>query len=319
FDYCILSTGRNRQSYIMPSVATKGEYLEVMNSYVQRFEAANKIVIVGGGAVGIDIAAELKYAYQKKSVTLIHSRSMLPPEKVSHKFKEQVLNALNILGVNVILESKVTEEKNGAVITANGSSFESNCTVWCASRGKCCTEFLDELIFESAKESSDGGLRIANDMSVSGFPHIFAIGDVNNFPVIETGGGAIFQANVAVQNLIRLISISENGYDSEVPEPVVLETWGPHMAIILGKKMAVAESMQTGLTQKQPQCSVMTCLPRRPGMHWAFLDQVLAAQFEQKRKDMVINDCKLSLLDTVISNNLLQRKQSNQTGCQAKV
>jgi NADH dehydrogenase FAD-containing subunit len=57
----------------------KAPSVDYLRSYQQQVKKASKIVIVGGGAVGVQMATDLKEVYPEKDVTLIHSRDRLMP------------------------------------------------------------------------------------------------------------------------------------------------------------------------------------------------------------------------------------------------
>lgn len=50
-----------------------------MEQRAERLKAAPRIVVVGGGALGIQFAADLKDVYPDKEVTLLHSRHRMMP------------------------------------------------------------------------------------------------------------------------------------------------------------------------------------------------------------------------------------------------
>lgn len=64
-------------------------------NYQNQVKKANSIVIIGGGAVGVQMACDLKEVYPQKEVTLIHSRERLMPlyhpqmnDIIQNRFKE---------------------------------------------------------------------------------------------------------------------------------------------------------------------------------------------------------------------------------------
>lgn len=62
------------------------------------------------GAVGIEIAAELKMLYPHLKVTLIHSRQrILSSEDLSDEFKDVALNLVHEAGVETILGARVKD------------------------------------------------------------------------------------------------------------------------------------------------------------------------------------------------------------------
>jgi apoptosis-inducing factor 2 len=46
-----------------------------MRTFQERIKAAKKIAVIGGGAVGIEMASDIKSVYPKTDVTLVHSRN----------------------------------------------------------------------------------------------------------------------------------------------------------------------------------------------------------------------------------------------------
>lgn len=72
------------------------------------------------GAVGVEIAAELKLVVPQQEVTLIHSRSeLLSSEPLPNEFKEQALLLLRETGVKVLLDHRVVNVTR--VETSDGS------------------------------------------------------------------------------------------------------------------------------------------------------------------------------------------------------
>ena len=64
---------------------------------------ASKVVIVGGGAVGVELAGEIKETYPEKDVTLIHSGEFLMRSSFGDNFSKTVKTRLDQLGVKVVL------------------------------------------------------------------------------------------------------------------------------------------------------------------------------------------------------------------------
>jgi NADH dehydrogenase FAD-containing subunit len=62
------------------------------------------------GAVGVEMAAEIKLVYPDQTVTLIHSRDrLLSSEPLPDFFKEKSLAELKETGVEVVLSKRVNE------------------------------------------------------------------------------------------------------------------------------------------------------------------------------------------------------------------
>jgi NADH dehydrogenase FAD-containing subunit len=60
----------------MPSM-DKQSGVTYLQDHAQKVARSSKIVVIGGGAVGVQVATDIKELYPAKSVTLVHSRSRL--------------------------------------------------------------------------------------------------------------------------------------------------------------------------------------------------------------------------------------------------
>lgn len=69
----------------------KNSSVDYFKGYQQRIKTAESIVIVGGGAVGVQMACDLKEVFPNKKVTLVHSRDNLMP--LYHPKMDEILKA----------------------------------------------------------------------------------------------------------------------------------------------------------------------------------------------------------------------------------
>jgi NADH dehydrogenase FAD-containing subunit len=78
-------------------------------------QRAGKIAVVGGGAVGVQLAADIKSFYNKKEVVLVHSRErLLPTFGNGNALHEYIFEKLRTLRVKVILgERPVLAKRTG--------------------------------------------------------------------------------------------------------------------------------------------------------------------------------------------------------------
>ncbi|KAG3118784.1 hypothetical protein PI125_g2594 [Phytophthora idaei] len=125
FDYLVLTMG---STYTVPIKQDSHDYarsateskLQQVRSYI---ETANKILVVGGGSVGCEVAAEIKAKYPEKSVTILDANTrLISGSNLRDKFYAKLNASLAELGVKVMLGERLTER-----LTANG--FERR-TLW---------------------------------------------------------------------------------------------------------------------------------------------------------------------------------------------
>ncbi|KAJ2323547.1 hypothetical protein GGH92_010885, partial [Coemansia sp. RSA 2673] len=86
FDYLVVALGQSRTAPIGVAASSMDEYVSDMDKHGKLIGNAQSIVVVGGGAVGTELAADLKTDHPEKEVTLIHSRSLPVPGPFTDEF-----------------------------------------------------------------------------------------------------------------------------------------------------------------------------------------------------------------------------------------
>ena len=178
------------------------------------------VAIVGGGATGVELAAELYNAAaalkhyglevfdeRRLRVTLIEAGPrILPalPEKLAQAAKQE----LEALGVRVLEATAVTEVTQGAMRTAGGEEIRADMLVWAAGvRGPELLQRMDGL-----EATRNNQLVVLPSLQTTRDPRIFAIGDCCYFkpegadrPVPPRAQAAHQMAATALANILNLI------------------------------------------------------------------------------------------------------------------
>lgn len=80
FDYLVIATGtRLTPPSMMPS-DEKDPSVSFLRDHQARAQRSQSIVLVGGGAVGVQMALDLKERYPEKDVTVVQSRDRVMPQ-----------------------------------------------------------------------------------------------------------------------------------------------------------------------------------------------------------------------------------------------
>ena len=110
YDFFIAATGLRRVWPVVPQSLTKEKYLAETADHIESVRTASHgTVVIGGGAVGIEMAAEAKLCHPHTKVTLVHSRGkLLSSEPLPDETKDVALQALREAGVEVLLSERVT-------------------------------------------------------------------------------------------------------------------------------------------------------------------------------------------------------------------
>lgn len=133
YEFLIIATGSTVTDGLPSRVGAEDrkEGIELLRAMQARIKKAERVVVAGGGAAGVELATDAKHQYPDKSVTLVHSR-----QAVMHRFgtglQKRAMDALQGLGVDVILGEKADPKSaDGSFITlSSGRKIECDCFVW---------------------------------------------------------------------------------------------------------------------------------------------------------------------------------------------
>jgi NADH dehydrogenase len=148
-------------------------------------DAGVNIVIVGGGATGVELAAELReashvhadYGFRRLNptrdvrITVLEGapRILAPlPERVS----KSAARLLADRAVSMVTSCRVTSIEPDKVVDSTGKEYPADLCVWAA--GIRAPAFLSELGLPTIKS---GQVEVDNRLRVAGFDGVFALGD----------------------------------------------------------------------------------------------------------------------------------------------
>lgn len=242
----------------LPSIS----WLKAAQARVQKSES---VIVVGGGALGIQIASDIAAVHPTKRVTLIHSRKQLLPI-YPLELHERVMEFLSKLGVSVVLDSRLSwesmqqdirDEQNQRILTTvSGEEYRAD-TVFICTGAKPNVDILSQGLGEDCINPENGLVRVARTLQVDWpqvnagqegveheenaekppFSHMFAIGDsADAFGAIKAGHTAYFQGDIAALNIAALITKGETAaLEKYTPGP-------PMIKVSVGLKNHVTQS-----------------------------------------------------------------------------
>lgn len=232
YDYLVIATGvnsnffgiKNLEQYAIP-MKSGSEAMALRNRLLQSFEKAVTIsdqnerkkllnvIIVGGGATGVELAgaiAEMKkfvlykdypeFNFDVMQINLIEGSGALLGG-MSKNASEKALKYLLALGINVRLNTQVTDFDGQLLTFKDGTSIETKTVIWAAGISGVVPKGLpDEVVGRGKRILVDEFNRI------KGFTDVFAIGDLCLQPCKDFPNGHPQVAQVAIQqgkNLAR--------------------------------------------------------------------------------------------------------------------
>jgi NADH dehydrogenase FAD-containing subunit len=137
YDYLLVATGMRRSLPVVPESLNRDAYELDVETFEKELGTYGSIVIVGGGAVGIENAAELKVHFPNTEIILVHSRKqLLSAEPLSEEFKDRALQVLREEGVEVVLEERVLKEEDTdtgkRLVLSSGRTIECGKVIYSA-------------------------------------------------------------------------------------------------------------------------------------------------------------------------------------------
>ncbi|KAF8761412.1 Pyridine nucleotide-disulfide oxidoreductase [Rhizoctonia solani] len=105
---------------------SRDQALDHLNAFRRQLEAAENVVILGGGAVGIEYAGELAHYYPDKKVSLVHALPKLTNDTYPAKFRDALLEGVTKLGIQINAtggrpNTSVVSALDNSVLTSKGT------------------------------------------------------------------------------------------------------------------------------------------------------------------------------------------------------
>ena len=221
--------------------------------YIQSYANQNRqrdkplsIVIVGAGATGVELSAELHevtkllatYGLEgsiQVNITIIEAATqLLPalPSSLSAATREQLLK----LGINLKLGRRVVEVTESAVHTHDGEVFEADLKVWAA--GIKAPDWMKNL---DGLETNHINQLVVDPFLKTSDENIYAIGDCAACPWVGQGGNVPPRAQAAHQQASTLAKTIVNRLKNKPAVEFVYHDYGS--LVSLGKFSTVGSLM----------------------------------------------------------------------------
>jgi len=188
--------------------------------------AGVNIVIIGAGATGVELAAEIRhttgahasygldYLDPEKDIrqTVVEAAPRILPQLSKH-VAEAATGLLEKLGVAVRTGERVTAVDEEGVHTASGALYAADLVVWAA--GIKAPDWLGAL--DGLETGRGNQLVVATTLQTTRDPDIFAFGDCAACPWPEAGAGALVppRAQAARQQALLLIKSMQARLDGK--------------------------------------------------------------------------------------------------------
>ncbi|TGO50451.1 hypothetical protein BCON_0183g00140 [Botryotinia convoluta] len=224
YEYLVIATGVSQPAparlCATDNIGGEGE----LRGYQKAIHASSRIAVIGGGAVGVELATDIKSFLPDKNVTLIHSRDRLLV-RFGPQLHEVAYNRLQELGVKVYFNERPSLPDSKSFIPSetevefkNGQVETFDLVISCIGQSPNSSP-LKPLLPDAITE--DGFIRVEPTMQVKAenenYINILAIGDVAATDGPKMAFAGMAQAEVACSNILSLIRGNQNTLQHYIP------------------------------------------------------------------------------------------------------
>ncbi|MEV0146165.1 MULTISPECIES: FAD-dependent oxidoreductase [unclassified Nonomuraea] len=231
-DYLVLATG---SSYPFPAkndepdlVAAKARH----RAAHQELAGAGRVLIVGAGPTGLELAGEIKAFHPDKHVTVTDTADDVLAGPFIQELRDELRRQLRELGVELRLGVKLRElpgtppATRGAVSVTTTDGEEITADLWYRAFGvRVHTEYLDGGSLADRRDER-GYVRVDARLRVEGETRVFAVGDIANADR-DMAAIAGRQAELVAGNIRALITGEGEQQEYTPLGPLIAVTLGP--------------------------------------------------------------------------------------------
>lgn len=212
YDYLVLAIGARVNYYGIPGLKENALTFYTLEDIKKLQQVpAGEILIIGGGATGIELAAQLAQKLEGEKVKLVEAAPQILPN-FDESLRRKAQKRLEKLGVEVICSRRLIRVEIGKVFFENNESLKYNNLIWTGG-------------------VMAGTYKVDEYLRVMGETNVFAVGDCSsaNPGLIRP---AMEQAKVAALNIRRSV---------EQKPLIVYQPKIPGMIVPLGRYYALAK------------------------------------------------------------------------------
>ncbi|SEG18029.1 NADH dehydrogenase, FAD-containing subunit [Nonomuraea solani] len=232
-DYIVLATG---SAYPFPAKAGTEDSATAKSRYHATREVlaqSGRVLLLGGGPVGLELAGEIRTAWPDKSITIVDPGDEIVPGDYSDEFRAELRRQLDAMGIRVILGTRLREQPpsepgEAKTFTATLHSGEQvTADIWFRCFGAVpATGYLaDDL---AVARQAGGLLAVTADLRLPGQERVFALGDITAIPEPKQAGTAVGHAAVIAANIRALVQGGGEPTTYRPGPPGIVLPLGPH-------------------------------------------------------------------------------------------
>ncbi|KAI7858498.1 hypothetical protein BDC45DRAFT_498490 [Circinella umbellata] len=219
FDYLVMATGSSYTSELKSTDVSSIYRLSGLDQVNSELVRAKRVLIVGGGLVGCELAAEIASSnfpskYPKKKVTLVESHSTLLSRSDCAQQSKAMAYLIEDLDVEVVCNERIIDTVGGGTdsryIGSSGREYNNYDKVFIATGTRPHSGLLLNATNDPLLDTCVDGwghIRVKSTLQIEHwkYGHLFAGGDVTNVVEEKTGYAATLAGVCIARNICRLV------------------------------------------------------------------------------------------------------------------
>ncbi|GAA3382963.1 NAD(P)/FAD-dependent oxidoreductase [Cryptosporangium minutisporangium] len=235
-DYLVLATGSSYAYPAKPRTDSIEGALEDLRRTHKEVRNAERVLIVGAGPVGLELAGEIKEVWPEKQVTVVDTAEQLLPG-FEPELREDLHRQLDDLGVELRLGTGLTalpatepgRAAPFAVTTTDGATISAD--VWFPAHGvQVNSGYLTDGLLTAL--TAQGQVPVTETLQVRGHEHVYAIGDLTDVAEAKMAAFAMQHAEVVAANIGAALRGESPATTYEpLPHRMILLPLGPRRGV----------------------------------------------------------------------------------------
>jgi NADH dehydrogenase FAD-containing subunit len=222
-DYLVLASGSD---YAFPAKSDTDVSLEALGKLRTAHEelaGAERVLILGAGPVGLELAGEIKAIWPGKHVILADPAPELLPGFLP-QVREDLRSQLDALGVELRLGGGPIDPPGEPGQAKTFTAGDVSADIWFRCHGvRLNTAYLDESLL-----TARGQVRVTETLNVHGHTTLYAVGDLTDLPEANMAGHAMRHADVVVENILAQVRGDQpTAVYRPSPVPTIILPLGP--------------------------------------------------------------------------------------------
>jgi NADH dehydrogenase FAD-containing subunit len=231
-DYVVLATG---SKYPFPAKSDHTSAADALKAYQTAHDAlagADRVLLLGAGPVGIELAGEIAHVWPDKRITLLDAAPDILHGAYDQALRDELRRQLTEQGIELVLGSLLTEQPCSApgeretveLTTTDGRQLTTD--LWLRCYGVVPTsDYLAGDLVEA--RTASGRIEVDDHLRVVGQRTVFAIGDVTTYLPAMAGFAGMQAEVVAATIRAEIIGAAEPAGYQPLP-PAIAVPIGPN-------------------------------------------------------------------------------------------